>query len=134
MACKRDLAMPSANSQDDRNLQTNSALVESVCRQIRSQLENEKQRIYEEIKQYPRPMPACDLQVNFLVEQRASIARELECLREVSGQGLQGSDALKLLAEFIGSSSHLDDVAKQKFTACLKEDHSGHDEARAGLP
>ena len=43
----------------------------SVWNRIRAHLENEKTKIYEEIRNYPRPVPACDQQFNYLLEERA---------------------------------------------------------------
>jgi hypothetical protein len=43
----------------------------------KADLESERHRINDEIKNYPTPIPACDAQFNFLLEERARIAREL---------------------------------------------------------
>ena len=48
--------------------------------QVRSQLEAEKRRLDEEIRNYPTPIPRCDAQFNHLFEQREKIVRELERL------------------------------------------------------
>ena len=47
-----------------------------------SQLEEEKRRLDEEIRDYPTPIPRCDAQFNALFERRDAIIRELEALRE----------------------------------------------------
>ena len=43
----------------------------------KTQLEAEQRRINEEIKLYPHPIPACDAQFNYLLEERTRIAQEL---------------------------------------------------------
>jgi len=45
--------------------------------QVRSQLEAEKRRLDEEIRNYPTPIPRCDAQFNHLFEERERILREL---------------------------------------------------------
>jgi hypothetical protein len=45
------------------------------------ELENEKRRINEEIRNYPTPIAGCDAQFNFLVEEQARIVKELDRLR-----------------------------------------------------
>lgn len=49
---------------------------------IRSHLENEKHRLDAEIKNYPTPIPACDAQFNYLLEERAKIAEEIRRLEQ----------------------------------------------------
>jgi hypothetical protein len=51
---------------------------ESVAETTREHLENERQRINEEIRNYPTPIAGCDAQFNFLLEERARIAYELD--------------------------------------------------------
>jgi uncharacterized coiled-coil DUF342 family protein len=71
-------------SHDEIHKPSDLASVESVWESSRTRLENEYQRIYEEIKSYPRPIPACDLQFNQLLEERDRIRRELDRMHEVS--------------------------------------------------
>ena len=40
-------------------------------------LERERDGIFEEIRRYPTPIPACDLQFNHLLGERARVARAL---------------------------------------------------------
>lgn len=112
--------MPPAKPQDERNSRQ-VALLEAVWSQIRGHLENQKQRIGEEIKHYPRPIPACDLQFNALLEERARVSQEVDRLHEAVEESLQGRDALQLLEEFLRSSSYLDAEAKQRITLDLQE-------------
>jgi hypothetical protein len=55
---------------------TGIAMTEGVA-QVRSQLEAEKRRLDEEIRNYPTPIPRCDAQFNHLFEERERILREL---------------------------------------------------------
>lgn len=49
-------------------------------RYVREQLEQEKRRVCAEIDDYPHPIPACDAQFNYLLEERAQIFQELSRL------------------------------------------------------
>lgn len=57
----------------------------AMWRQVQDHLAQEKQRIFDEILNYPPPIPACDVQFNFLLAQRAEMMQELQRLREISG-------------------------------------------------
>jgi hypothetical protein len=63
-------------------------LLDSIWKQIEAHLEAERQRIYDEIKTYPRPIPACDLQFNHLLEKRAGISQELDRMHELAKESL----------------------------------------------
>jgi hypothetical protein len=43
----------------------------------KAQLEAERRAVYDEIKSYPRPIPACDVQFNTLLDERARLDAEL---------------------------------------------------------
>ncbi len=109
--------MSSGISQDAMNRDPDPDVVDSICRGIRDLLEDEKTRILEEIRNYPPPIPACDLQFNHLLEQRARIAQELSRLDALSQRSLTRTDAIKLIEEFIASSSFIDDEAVQRIRA-----------------
>jgi hypothetical protein len=97
-----------------------STLLESVWTKISSHLENERERIYEELKNYPRPIPACDAQFNCLLEERTRIADELNRMYEASEQSLNSRDSIKLVEEFIALSRYLNTEAKQRLVSHLK--------------
>lgn len=78
------------------------ALAESLWQEIESDLEQGKQRIFDEILHYPPPIPACDVQFNFLLAQRAEMMQELQRLREIPN----GEPAA--LREFIKTCPFLD--------------------------
>jgi hypothetical protein len=116
--------MPPVNPPHERNRLTPSDFLESIWTKISSHLENEQERVYEEIKNYPRPIPACDVQFNYLLEQRAKIAQELDRMYEASEESLRSGDAIKLVEEFIRSSSCLNSETKQRLASYLKADLS----------
>jgi len=55
---------------------------DEIDSQEQARLQEEHLRINEEIRYYPRPIAACDLQFNHLLEQRAMIALELAQLQK----------------------------------------------------
>jgi hypothetical protein len=81
--------------------------------EIRQYLEHRKQQLDEEIRAYPAPIPACDAQFNYLMEQRAQLTRDLGRLATVSKENQVGADDLTWLDEFARSSIYLDDAAQQ---------------------
>ena len=64
------------------NRQIQLPLIESARKKIEVQLEAESRRINEEIRDYPRPIAACDLQFNYLLEERARLTGELRRMHE----------------------------------------------------
>lgn len=80
--------MLSAESQDE------AVLLESLWREKYRILEDKKALILEEIMNYPTPIPACDTQFNFLLEERTRISQELRRMRELSatrkGKDMEG--------------------------------------------
>jgi hypothetical protein len=96
------------------------ASLNSIWRQIGAHLEAERQRIYEEIKTYPRPIPACDLQFKHLLEKRAGIFQELDRMDEMMRGALGIGLSLNIVAEFIRSSQYLGGEMKQRITSALE--------------
>jgi len=54
------------------------APIESLCHGIRSALLARRQRVAEEIGRHPRPITACDVHFNRLLEERAALSAELD--------------------------------------------------------
>jgi hypothetical protein len=52
--------------------------IEGLCAEIRSVLLALRQRIAEEIGRHPRPITACDVHFNRLLEERAALSEELD--------------------------------------------------------
>jgi hypothetical protein len=51
--------------------------LESFCLEIRSALLNRRRRLAEEIGRHPRPITACDVHFNRLLEERAALSEEI---------------------------------------------------------
>jgi len=96
-------------------------LADSLRSEIASCLEVQKQRLFEEIRHYPSPITACDQQFNYLLEQQTQVAGELQRLRGLFHELPADGSALRLIAEFVRSSSCFDDEAKQRILSRMKQ-------------
>jgi hypothetical protein len=113
--------MTPADSYEDRQETNEPTLVDSAWQRIKNRLEDERHRIYEEIKNYPTPITACDVQFGHLLEQQAGVFAELARLHEARELGLQSGDWTKTLDEFLESSRFMDDETKAQLRSSLKE-------------
>jgi hypothetical protein len=96
-------------------------VIQFAWNKIRTQLENEKVRIYQAIGNYPPPIAACDQQFNYLLEEQIWISRELGRLNEAINASLTIGDPIQLIDEFIQSSSYVDAEAEDTIRSYLKE-------------
>jgi hypothetical protein len=80
--------------------------LEEVCQRIKRQLEAEKARLIDEIAQYPRPIPACDAQFNYLLEKRGEILQALGQVHHVLHQELSASARAEALETLMATSRY----------------------------
>lgn len=99
--------------------QTELTLLQSLWKSIKDRLENERHRVNEEIKNYPAPIPACDAQFNYLLEERAKIAEEMDRLKALSKDGLTRTEDVQLLDEFIRTSNYITGEVEQTMRSSL---------------
>lgn len=112
--------MPSTKANKKVDTQAEIALIESVWESMREHLENERHRVIEEIKKYPTPIAGCDAQFNYLLEERARIAQELDQLKALARERLTRQAHLELIGKFIASSNYIDgDMAQQLRSSLL---------------
>ncbi len=104
--------------------QTNLEDAEVAWRRIKQHLEAEKQRIFQEIRQYPPPIPACDVQFNGLLAERAAILQELGRVEEILKQTLTYKDTISLLDEFISASRYVNDDLERSIRQTLLIAHT----------
>lgn len=93
--------------------------VNAVWAEITADLTRTKNEIYAEIHNYPPPIPACDAQFNFLLEERAKIFQELGRVGTLAKTAPTASDPLRLIEEFLQSSAYLQAEVKQKIRSVL---------------
>jgi hypothetical protein len=91
----------------------------SLCEEIRACLENRRDRVCEELGNHPRPVAACDVHFNRLLEERTAVYRELERLEELRRAGAR-EDLSAPIEDFVLSSSCLEEEAKRSFGARLR--------------
>jgi len=94
-----------------------TAPANSVWTRIHQQLEGEMRRVREEIRTYPAPIPACDAQYNFLLEEREALTSELYRLRELMAGEDSSQGPSSSVDEFLNLTTHLDDAAKREIRA-----------------
>jgi chorismate mutase len=87
--------------------QVDGTLLDTVWQRIQRHLESEKERILQEIGYYLPPIPACDLQFNSLLEERATIVQELGRVNGILKKRLTVREQIELLDKFMQSSQHL---------------------------
>ena len=93
----------------------------AIWQAIYDQLEAAKRQIIAEIRGYPPPIPACDVQFNTLMQQRAAITRELGHLETAIMQCASDDDMALRIHDFLDSSEYLDSAAKDEFRQMLRE-------------
>jgi hypothetical protein len=81
--------------------------LDALWSHIQQHLEAEKTRIFQEIRHYPPPIPACDVQFNRLLEERVTILQALDWVNSIHKKELTISEQLESLNAFINSSHHL---------------------------
>lgn len=86
--------------------------LEAAWLEIKSHLEAKKKQIQDEIVNYPPPIPACDVQFNYLLEERARITQELSRLQATSGKVQNDGDPAGAIREFIRSCEYLEEGMK----------------------
>src|SRR5262249_8861526 len=87
--------------------------VQEAWAQLREQLEIRRQRIYTEIRAYPTPIPACDAQFNYLLEQRCLLAEDVRRFEAARAESQTTPDPAACLRDFVSACGCLDGEAKR---------------------
>ena len=95
------------------------ALLTSLWQSIREQLAADMQRIVEEIRSYPPPIPACDAQFNYLLEERARVFQELGRVDALRQASQSTGDPVGVLDEFVLSSAFVQPELAQTIRSAL---------------
>ena len=91
---------------------TDTDAFSDVLQSLRTRLENERDRVCREIREYPTPIPRCDAQFNHLLEQRDSIVRELQHFESVAD--VRNAVEAKRRIEALVDASDFDDALKRE--------------------
>jgi hypothetical protein len=97
--------------------------VHSAWAIIRRGLEEELHRVCEEIRNYPAPIPACDAQFNYLLEEREALSSELLRARAQVSENSEPADTRQSVDAFLSSSKHLGDSVKRDIRALINNEH-----------
>ena len=89
----------------------------SIWQLIHTQLAKKKRQIAQEILHYPPPIPACDAQFNFLLEERARVTTVLAQLEEWAAQPWDKN----LLEKFLATSPDLDEAIVKEIRGIMRK-------------
>lgn len=100
----------------------NTAPVDSAWAMIHQHLQEESRRVHREIRNYPTPIPACDAQFNYLLEEREALSSELIKVRELINQHADSEDARISIDAFLDFSNYLGDSAKKEIRSLVENE------------
>ena len=95
----------------------NVAYVQQFGQRVEGALRSEKARIRREISAYPPPIPACDAQFNYLLEQRNQVAQELSAV--TAAQRDEADAGIAALVALVDASQVLPADVKRQLLATL---------------
>lgn len=96
-------------------ISTRTAPADVAWNRIRSLLKSKWDRMQEQIRQYPTPIPACDADFNAFLAERERLSEELGRLERAMER--VAADDAGLIEEFLRTSRTLSDAEKQQVTA-----------------
>ena len=86
---------------------------------FKNQLEKVKIRVNKEIGDYPSPIPACDVQFNYLLEERSKISLVLKRVENLLTTCQTETIAIETIEELIKMSSQIDDDMAARLRAAF---------------
>jgi hypothetical protein len=92
-----------------------------VLLNVKRELEAAGRRVNEEIGTYPAPIPACDAQFNYLLEQRRKIAGELNRVETLLAQRQTEAVEARVLADLVARASIIDEKLAARLTDAMAE-------------
>src|SRR5512134_3767053 len=96
-------------------LASRTAPADIAWKRIRSALKSQWDRVQEQIRQYPTPIPACDADFNAFLAERERLSEEMNRLDRAIERAAPG-DASSI-EEFVRTSRFLTDAEKRQITA-----------------
>ena len=79
--------------------------IDTLKAEIDAHLDRQRQAVEKQIRRYPPPIPACDAQFNFLLEERDRLCRETAALADAvdnAPNARAATKALDVIAKRIG--------------------------------
>jgi hypothetical protein len=93
--------------------------IDSAWAMIHRHLQQECRRVHREIRDYPAPIPACDAQFNYLLEEREALSSELAKVKELMKQDADSGDARNSIDAFLDFSNYLGDSTKREIRSLV---------------
>ena len=87
--------------------------------EFKNQLEKVKIRVNKEIGNYPAPIPACDVQFNYLLEERSKISMALKHLHTLLTKCQTETIGIETIEELIKTSNQIDDGMAARLRAAF---------------
>lgn len=103
--------MLSTHVQSSVEKASDAASIDARWRLIKEHVEARREEICNEIYAYPPPIPACDQQYNYLLEQRTQVRRELRRLDALRQESTTPEQLTAALDAFIRTSAFVDEEA-----------------------
>ena len=88
---------------------------------LRDYLRRAKQQLDEQIRAYPKPIPRCDAQFNYLYEQRNRLSTALDEASAIVDGGSDGPDPRTWVASVLCSAPWSDDAQEREMRRRLRE-------------
>ena len=89
--------------------ETDMESLKSICDDIRQHVVSRKRLVDEEIRTYPTPIPRCDAQFNFLLDEQIKLSDLLRRL-PLAAENLPSDSYFEVIENFITSSETNDDA------------------------
>ena len=83
-----------------------------------------RDKVNEQIGSYPPPIPACDAQFNYLLDERTRISNELKFVDTMMTKCLSGSIDIKEVEQLIASSVRTDNKIVAKLRSAFLQRNS----------
>ena len=93
----------------------------AMLMRIRERLEDEMNRVREEIRRYPFPIPACDAQYNHLLESREALSMVLARVRDLRSDNAPTRAGLSI-DDFLDASTDMDDTLKSEIRTIIENE------------
>ena len=90
-----------------------------VLTAFKNQLEEVKVRVNKEIGNYPSPIPACDAQFNYLLEERSKISAAIKRVDDLLTKCQTEIVAIETIEELIRTSNQIDDGMAARLRAAF---------------
>jgi len=91
----------------------------ALLAQIEQTLETCKTRIDDEVKNYPRPITACDVQFEHALEQQAGVRRALRHAGVLRENQPEGGEFARIVDEFVAACAFINAESAQEIRSTL---------------